>query len=272
MTYNWMVYDPATGCIPHSAGAKALAAYLEDRFPYQYSGGICNCRNINGGSTWSHHAECRAYDCMIPTDNGAYIPEYGDPIIELLGPHGRRLGLDHVILNRVFYADSSPDGRYYSGRHPHYNHAHIGLNTLGANNLTYATLVAVLGDPFDRNPPPGEETMLPLEFGDVSEDIRLAKDRLNMVYNTGLDLQSTVYDTPMKLAVAANLGKYTGEPGGIIGAKINAKMWNGLLKDFTIKFGGGGGGVDAYTKGESDDLFASSDHGHDIAGATTTIN
>ena len=156
-TYNWMPYDPADGCTPHSAGAKALAAYLEDRFPYQYSGGICNCRNVNGGSTWSHHAECRAYDCMIPTDGGAYIPAHGDPIIELLGPHGFRLGLDHFILNRIIYSATSPDGRYYSGRHPHYNHAHIGLNTLGATNLTYATLVAVLGDPNDT----GDNDMLP---------------------------------------------------------------------------------------------------------------
>lgn len=154
-----MAYDPATGCVQHLKGAKNLAAYLEDMFPYQWSGGICNCRDINGGSSWSHHAECRAYDCMIPTNGGAYRPELGDPIIELLGPHGRRLGLDHLILNRTIYSARSPDGRPYTGRHPHYNHAHIGLNTLGADNLTYATLVAVLGEPVGGPTPPGDDDM-----------------------------------------------------------------------------------------------------------------
>jgi len=142
-----------------SAGAKALAAYLEDMFPYQYSGGIYNCRDVRGGSSWSHHAEGRAYDCMIPTNGGQYRPELGDPIIQLLGPNGKRLGLDHLILNRTIYSTRSPDGRYYSGVHPHYNHAHIGLHTIAATNLTYATLVAVLGEPDGGTPPEEDEDM-----------------------------------------------------------------------------------------------------------------
>ena len=233
-----MAYDPATGCDQHAQGAKALAAYLEDRFPYQYSGGICNCRNVNGGSSWSHHAECRAYDCMIPTGSGgSYRPELGDPIIELLGPHGRRLGLDHFILNRRIYSGTSPDGRYYSGRHPHYNHAHIGLNTMGADNLTYATLIAVLGDPNDPAPIPGEDMLLPLNKGDRSEDIRLAKDRMNETYGLSLDLEGgnpdgALYDEPLKAAVKAHLTQYTGDKSG---DRINAKMWNGLLRDFIVK-------------------------------------
>lgn len=153
MSYSWAPYDAATGCDQHPTGAKALLAYLVRAFPYGWSGGICNCRNINGGSSWSHHAECRAVDFMIPTAAGRYIPAYGDPIHELLGPHGRRLGLDHLILNRTVYSKKSPDGRYYGGRHPHYDHAHIGLHTIAADNLTYATLVSVLGDPGGIAPP-----------------------------------------------------------------------------------------------------------------------
>ncbi len=77
--------------------------------------------------------------------------------------------------------------------------------------------------------------MLPFNKGDDSEDIRLAKDRLNQTYGAGLDLQSTVYDAAMKAAVADKLGEYTGEPAGKSGDKINARMWNGLLKDFIKK-------------------------------------
>ena len=134
MSYNWASYHPPTSCQPvTAAGAKSLAAYLEDRFPFQTSMGIINCRDVRGGETLSHHGPGRAYDCGIPTDNGAYIPESGDQIIELLGPHGKRLGLDHLILNRVIYSATSPDGRPYDGVHPHFNHAHIGLSEVAVS-------------------------------------------------------------------------------------------------------------------------------------------
>ena len=87
----------------------------------------------------------------------------------------------------------------------------------------------------DPIPTPGEEVMLPLELGDDNEDIRLAKDRINVTYGTKLSLSSTVYDNPLKAAAATHLGKYTGEGAGKSGDKINAKMWNGLLKDFIIE-------------------------------------
>ena len=98
--------------------------------------------------------------------------------------------------------------------------------------------------------------MLPLELGDDNEDIRLAKDRINMVYGTGLNLGSTVYDDPLKAAAAANMGKYTGEGAGKSGDKINAKMWNGLLRDFTAKFGSGGS--EGVTENRVNELIAAS--------------
>ncbi len=101
----------------------------------------------------------------------------------------------------------------------------------------------------------GETTMLPLNLGDDSEDVRLAKDRINLTYGTALDLQSTVYDDDLKAAAATHLGKYTGEGAGKSGDKINAKMWNGLLKDFTAKFGSGSGGV---TEARVNELIAAS--------------
>lgn len=101
----------------------------------------------------------------------------------------------------------------------------------------------------------GEEAMLPLNLGDDSEDVRLAKDRINLTYGTTLSLSSTVYDDPLKAAAATHLGKYTGEGAGKSGDKINAKMWNGLLKDFTAKFGSGSGGV---TEDRVNELIAAS--------------
>lgn len=157
---NFAAYDAATGCTQYPDGAKALAAYLEDRFPYQWSMGICNCRQVVGGSSWSHHAECRAYDCGLPTkSDGTARTDLGMPIVNLLIAHGKRLGIDHIIYNRRIWSASSPEGRYYGGTHPHYNHIHIGINTNAGKYLDYATLVAVLGpvggedQVIDRNSP-----------------------------------------------------------------------------------------------------------------------
>lgn len=158
MSYNWAAYQSATSCDKHPKGMTNLMAYMLTRFAYLRSMGICNCRSVNGGTARSHHSECRAGDIGIPTGpGGKYRPELGDPIIELLGPNGRRLGLDHLILNRVIYSAKSPDGRYYSGRHPHYDHAHSGINMAGADRLTMATLIDVLGDVGAGIPlPPGD--------------------------------------------------------------------------------------------------------------------
>ena len=142
-----------------------------DRFPQIKSTGICSCRSVNGGSSWSHHAECRALDTMLPTGSGgSAIPAFGDPIIELLGPHGRELGIDHEIWNRRIWSNSSPNGRVYTGAHPHYDHHHIGLTRGASNNLTYATLVKVLGPADPENPtipiPGGSKlSLLPIQYG-----------------------------------------------------------------------------------------------------------
>jgi len=161
VSYNWGPYHSPTSCTPKlPKGAKSLLAYLEDHFGYVFSMGICNCRDVRGGSSLSHHANCRALDAGIPTgSNGSYRPELGDPIHQLLGPHGRELGLNHLILNRTIYSARSPDGRWYGGVHPHYNHAHIGLTEAGAINLNYASLVAILGEPAGGITPPPEDDM-----------------------------------------------------------------------------------------------------------------
>jgi hypothetical protein len=154
--YNWADYVSATGCTQYGpAGAQALMTYLEDWFPGQTSLGICNCRQVVGGGSYSHHAECRAYD------QGVAISVVGSGIavatLRLLGPHGRRLGIDHMIVNldsmgagrgnpRI-YSATSPQGRVYTGTHPHKDHNHIGLTRAAGRNLTYGTLVTICGTP-----------------------------------------------------------------------------------------------------------------------------
>jgi len=178
-------------------GAKSLLAYLEDYFWYVNSLGICNCRNVGGSSSLSHHANCRALDAGIPTNGGLYIPAWGDPLIELLGPFGDRLGLDHLILNRRIYSARSPDGRYYGGVSPHNDHAHIGLSHSGAVNLNYATLVAVLGLPTGVQLP-GDDEMNALKRGDKGNGVGW--------YQTALNEKSAV--TP-KLVVDQDFGPKT---------------------------------------------------------------
>lgn len=154
--YNWAPYVSASGCTQYGpAGAMALMVYLEDWFPGQVSMGICNCRQVVGGGSYSHHAECRAYD------EGHAVSVVGGQIavatLNLLGPHGSRLGIDHFICNHNptgagrgdprIYSQSAPQGRVYTGTHPHKDHNHIGLTRAAGRNLTYGTLVAVAGAP-----------------------------------------------------------------------------------------------------------------------------
>lgn len=127
-------------------GSKAFLAYLLDTFPYTKSMGLYNCRNVAGKSDKSEHAEGRALDLGIPiTTSKKAKPELGDPVTELLMPHGKRLGIQLMIYNRRAWSARSPDGREYKGPHPHYDHVHLGLTPIAGAMLTYATLEEVLG-------------------------------------------------------------------------------------------------------------------------------
>jgi hypothetical protein len=175
MAFNWATYQSATGCTRYGpAGAQALQTYLEDWFSAQTSLGICNCRVVSGSASYSHHAECRAYD------EGHAVSVAGGQLavatLNLLGPHGARLGIDHFIVNHNptgagrgdprIYSASSPNGRVYTGTHPHKDHNHIGLTRNAGRNLTYATLVAVAGVPPIGG---GEDDMLGFSIGQVGE-------------------------------------------------------------------------------------------------------
>lgn len=149
MSNNFAVHDACLGCSGGpSPGVKAYAAYAEDAWPYQTSMGIYNCRYIGGTRTYSKHACGDAYDQGIPTEsNGQPIPPLGDPVVNALAANGVALGISQVIYNRKIYDRRSPNGRTYRGKHPHYNHLHISFTHGAGQNLTYAYIASVLGDP-----------------------------------------------------------------------------------------------------------------------------
>lgn len=130
-----------------------MIAYLEDRFSFVRNLGIYACRDVVGGDTRSHHAEGRGNDIGIPMNGSSARPELGLKVVQLLGPHGKRLGIDHMIYNRVAWSAQFPQGHPYKGLNPHRDHVHLGLNRSAAKSLTYATLVAILG-PVTANPTP----------------------------------------------------------------------------------------------------------------------
>lgn len=259
MSYSWGPYASPTSCAPQiSQGAKSLLAYLIDSYSWVKSFGICNCRNIGGSSSLSHHANCRALDAGIPTGpNGSYLPQYGDPIIELLGPHGRELGLDHLILNRTIYSARSSNGRWYGGIHPHYNHAHIGLTEAGAINLNYASLVAILGEPAGG----GDMAFLPLKDGDGLSRGRL--DRREDVYllQTMLGFVGGDLDGRYGSGTAAAVKPY--DPAGGDGKVCDGRTYAAIQ---------GASPGDVYTKTQSDTRFARKAHPHNaVVSETTTV-
>ncbi len=192
MSYNWAGYKGATGCTKYGpAGCQALLTYLEDRFPHQFSMGICSCRSVNGGSSYSHHAECRAYDEGMPIVVGQPL---GYEVLELLGPHGAALGIDHIITNKkpwgsgrgepIIFSAKSPNGRVYTGAHPHKDHNHIGLTRNAGLHLTYATLVSVLGPATSET---GDDDML-LQKGSEGQSVaelqKIMAERFNQSNGT----------------------------------------------------------------------------------------
>lgn len=268
---NWATYEPATGCVKYGpAGAEALLVYTEDVFAELHrSLGICNCRSVNGGSSWSHHAECRALDMGFDIVVGrTFAYDYA----VLLGEHGQRVGLDHIITNRnpwasdrgepIIFSARSPEGRTYTGAHPHKDHNHAGLTRNAGRRLTYATLVAVYGRPEDvarrllLRRVEGDDALLPLESGhgydqpppgsratgDQShriEDVRALQDLLNLAYGAALTLDG-LYGPATIAAVKDNTDGYTGNPDGQQGHWLGGNQYGNLILDVAKTTGGQG--------------------------------
>ncbi|HEU4320616.1 MAG TPA: LysM peptidoglycan-binding domain-containing protein [Acidimicrobiia bacterium] len=138
---------PSRPCVESAPpGTRALQVYLLDRFSYTRSMGVLSCRNVANTDKPSKHIKGWAFDCGVPTTSaGEARRELGMPIVELLGPNAKRLGIDELIYDRVKWRANTPSGAPYGGKHPHKDHVHIGLTALAAAQLNGATLDAVLG-------------------------------------------------------------------------------------------------------------------------------
>lgn len=114
---------------------RALADFLLAAYPLGWSGGIFNCRTVRGSSQPSMHGEGRAFDLMLPVVGGKGHPQ-GHEVVRSLGQVGRDMGVQCVIFDRTIWSARSPEGRPYTGVHPHYDHLHIELTRAAARRMT----------------------------------------------------------------------------------------------------------------------------------------
>lgn len=165
-------WTPATTCSGSAtAGAQALMRWIIEEYGPKglQNWGIYNCRDVRGGATTSLHGEGRALD----VGHAVGDPDADELRKRLLRRVGR-LGIQAIIHERVIYSAKSPEGRPYTGVAPHYDHLHIELTEEAAQNLTYATVRAVLSKPKRRA---GER---PLKQGAQGADVRWLQRKLRV--------------------------------------------------------------------------------------------
>jgi hypothetical protein len=122
-----------------TAGARALAAYLQQHFEGILSVGGYNCRvNTANASAASVHATGRALDVMVPNADGPTVGALGDRIGAWLVEHATEIGVQYIIWTRVSWNPnrSDPQFRPYTGPSPHVDHLHVELNEDAAAQRT----------------------------------------------------------------------------------------------------------------------------------------
>jgi len=169
----WVAATECTGGA--TQGARALMAYFLESTVNTRSMGIYNCRTVGGSSSLSMHSEGRADDLGVDeTPEGLAT---GWAFLAAIAPHAKRIGLQFLIFDRTKWANHRDDcGEYYGGVSPHTDHIHAELSRLAGEQLTLATLRAVVGD-FRDNPLGGEATMF-VRRGDSSEVVKYWQARV----------------------------------------------------------------------------------------------
>lgn len=159
-------WEPATRCTSGpQAGTLVLMKWIMEHFGNRgaMNWGIFNCRPVRGGGTTSLHSEGRAADVGFAVGD----PD-GDRLLKLLLKAPGLLGIQAIIYERRIYSAKSPEGRYYDGVAPHYDHLHIEQTREAAARLTYATVDQVLTDLMGPHLP-GTRTV---KQGMTGEDVR----------------------------------------------------------------------------------------------------
>jgi peptidoglycan hydrolase-like protein with peptidoglycan-binding domain len=80
---------------------------------------------------------------MMPVVNGRGHPN-GHDAVKRLASKGREIGIQCIIFDRTIWSARSPNGRAYTGVHPHFDHLHIEQTRQSARTLTVARLNALL--------------------------------------------------------------------------------------------------------------------------------
>lgn len=138
-------YQGARSCTGSaSVGAKALMAWWTGAYG-QFGAknfGIYNCRDIDGTSTLSLHAEGRACDLGAPVGNG-----WMWAVVDLLRRNSKELGIQLIIYRGKVWSARQPDAgwRTYTGANPHNDHAHVELTWDSARTLTVGHINSTLG-------------------------------------------------------------------------------------------------------------------------------
>lgn len=152
MSLNWATWQGAQRCTAGPAsGAVALRDWMRANYPMGWSGGIFNCRTVRGSQQPSIHGEGRALDWMLPVVNGRGHPA-GHDAVQRLGKHGKSLGIQTIIFDRTIWSGRSPNGRPYTGVHPHFDHLHIELAKDAGRTLTVNKLNALLNGEVPAGP------------------------------------------------------------------------------------------------------------------------
>lgn len=176
---NWARWDAAVRCTSGAtAGAQLLLQWALAEYPVSWSGGIYNCRTVRGTQVRSIHGEGRALDVMLPTPSGRAHSE-GYSLLRRIGVHGRKLGVQCVIFDRTIYSARSPDGRPYTGVHPHVDHLHIELTRAAGRSLTSERIVSLLGGGQPAEVALGRMLQLRRPYM-RGEDVRKVQRRLNI--------------------------------------------------------------------------------------------
>lgn len=144
MTDSWSQAQPAP---------KEMIRMLSVNFPQVRNLGIYSCRNVEGTSKKSAHAEGRALDVgLCASDPGERM--LGDQLFLLIIKTAYQAGIDNVIWNRQIWSILKGGPRPFIGsyphggpRNPHTDHIHIEWTREGSRlrQLQYLELqIAIL--------------------------------------------------------------------------------------------------------------------------------